>query len=407
MRFLTGLLFFALSVVLQYIWIKIQNRIHLTQQQKAYGVNIDTEIKAKTPSMGGVVFMCLGVLAVMMKPSWEALLFWSLPVLSGAIGFLDDWLKFRSHTSEGFSSLAKLRLQLLLCGVWVILVQLTGRMGLWPGVWDAGGWLAVPVAFLMTAGTINAVNITDGLDGLAGGCFMISLAVMMILIPVDALNAEVMTELFFMTTGFMFYNTRPAKTFMGDTGSHFLGGALAALCVMNGRTLAIIPAGCMFIIEMLSSAIQIFTIHKFNKRVFLMAPLHHHYQKKGWDESAVTLRFWLVHAVGAVMLSLLLLTFGAKSEAVEVKDMKLMINDSAVAVEWEDNESVNALAELLPLRVEMHRYGGFEQVGELGRSLPRNDERITTSAGDGHIRSSEGSPAKLSRNFLLCSESLT
>ena len=93
---------------------------------------------------------------------------------------------------------------------------------------------------------------------------------------------------------------------MGDTGSHFLGGALAALCVINGRTLAIIPAGFIFIIEMLSSAIQIFTIRKLNKKIFLMAPLHHHYQKLGLDETAVTIRFWLVHSVGGVILALLL-----------------------------------------------------------------------------------------------------
>ena len=187
-------------------------------------------------------------------------------------------------------------------------VFMRGKLGLWPGIWDGGGWFSIPLAFLMTAGTINAVNITDGLDGLAGGCFMISLAVMMLVLPVAGLNARAMTELFAMTAGFMFFNTRPAKTFMGDTGSHFLGGALAALCVMNGRTLAIIPAGFMFIIEMLSSAVQIFTIRKLNRKIFLMAPLHHHYQKKGLDETAVTVRFWLVHSVGGVMLSLLLLS---------------------------------------------------------------------------------------------------
>ena len=306
MNFLTGLLFFALSLILQYVWIKYQQHEHITQQQKWYGVKIDTEIKEKTPAMGGVIFLCLGILAVVINHKWDALLFWSLPVLSGAIGFIDDWLKFRTHTSEGFSSLSKLKLQLLLCGVWVIAVFMSGRLGLWPGVWDMNGWLAVPLAFLMTAGTINAVNITDGLDGLAGGCFMISCGVLLLLLPISELNAEAMTELFFMAAGFMFYNTRPARTFMGDTGSHFLGGALAALCVMNGRTLAIIPAGFIFIVEMLSSAIQIFTIRKLHRKVFLMAPLHHHYQLKGLDESMVTLWFWLTHAVGAVMLSLLL-----------------------------------------------------------------------------------------------------
>ncbi len=308
MRFFTGLLFFALSVALQYVWIKYQRHIHLTNQQKWYGVNIDTEIKAATPSMGGVVFLLLGVIALFMNFSFDALIFWSLPVLSGLVGFVDDWLKFRTHTSEGFSSMSKLKLQLAICGVWVVVVLFRGRLGLWPGIYDAGGWIAVPFAFLMTAGTINAVNITDGLDGLAGGAFMITLGVMLLLIPADELNARIMIELFFMTAGFLFYNLRPAKTFMGDTGSHFLGGALAAMCVMNGRTFAIIPAGFIFIIEMLSSAIQIFTIRKLNKKIFLMAPLHHHFQKKGLDETAVTLRFWLVHAVGAVVIALLMMS---------------------------------------------------------------------------------------------------
>ena len=305
--FLKGFMFFALSNILQYFWIKYQRHEHITQQQKWYGVNIDNEIKSKTPSMGGVVFLWVGRVARVLNHSLDSLLFWSLPILSGLIGFIDDWLKFRTHTSEGFSSLAKLKLQLLLCGVWVVLVFLRGRMGLWPGVYDGGGWIAMPLAFLMTAGTINAVNITDGLDGLAGGSFLVSLGVMLILLPTDALNADVMIELFFMVAGFLFYNTRPAKTFMGDTGSHFLGGALAALCVMNGRSLAIIPAGFIFSVEMLSSAVQIFTIRKLNRKIFLMAPLHHHYQKKGMDETAVTLRFWLIHAVGAVMLSLVLI----------------------------------------------------------------------------------------------------
>ena len=306
MRFLLGVSFFALSYILQYFWIKYQAHEHMTQQQKWYGVNIDNEIKAKTPSMGGVVFLWLAVLALVVNHSWESLLFWSLPILSGLIGFIDDWLKFRTRTSEGFSSLAKLKLQLLLCAVWVGLVLWAGRLGMWPG-WDFGVWVNLPLTFLMTAGTINAVNITDGLDGLAGGSFLVSLGALVLLLPMDDLNVSVMIELFFMVAAFMFYNARPAKTFMGDTGSHFLGGALAALCVMNGRTLAIIPAGFIFIIEMLSSAIQIFTIRKLRRKVFLMAPLHHHFQLKGHDESAVTLRFWLVHATMAVILSLLLL----------------------------------------------------------------------------------------------------
>ena len=308
MKFLTAVIFFALSVILQYYWIKYQRHIHLTQQQKWYGINIDNEIKAATPSMGGVIFLLTGFLAMLIEFSVDGLIFWSLPILSGLIGFIDDWLKFRTHTSEGFRSLDKLKAQLILCAVWVITVFVRGNLGLWPGIFmNTYGLICIPLSFLMTAGTINAVNITDGLDGLAGGSFLISLAVIMILIPLNGFNSRVMIELFAMTAGFMFFNTRPAKTFMGDTGSHFLGGALAALCVMNGRTLAVIPAGFIFIIDMLSSAIQIFTIRKLGKKIFLMAPLHHHFQKMGLDETNVTIRFWLVHATGAVMLSLLLI----------------------------------------------------------------------------------------------------
>lgn len=306
MKFLTAITFFTLSVILQHFWIKYQQKIHLTQIQKWYGVNIDNEIKAATPSMGGVIFLVLGIFALVIDFSPDTFMFWSLPILSGVIGFADDWMKFRSHTSEGFSSLAKLRLQLLLCAMWVITVFMNGDLRLWPGIFEGYSWIVIPVSFLVTAGTINAVNITDGLDGLAAGSFLISLAVMMILIPAYSFNSRIMLQLFGMTAGFMFFNVRPAKTFMGDTGSHFLGGALAALCVINGRTLAVIPAGFIFIIEMLSSAIQIFTIRKFGRKVFLMAPLHHHYQKKGLDETAVTIRFWLVHCVCGVMLALLL-----------------------------------------------------------------------------------------------------
>ncbi len=308
MKFLTAAIFFTLSVILQYFWIKCQQKIHLTQIQKWYGVNIDNEIKSATPSMGGVIFLLLGGLAMIMDFSVDGVIFWSLPILSGLIGFADDWMKFRSHTSEGFSSLSKLKIQLLLCALWVMAVFIRGNLGLWPGIFDGYSWIAIPVSFLITAGTINAVNITDGLDGLAAGSFMISLAVMMIVIPVTGFNVRTMIQLFGMTAGFMFFNIRPAKTFMGDTGSHFLGGALAALCVINGRTLAVIPAGFIFIIDMLSSAIQIFTIRKFNKKIFLMAPLHHHYQKKGLDETAVTIRFWLVHSVMGVILGLLLIS---------------------------------------------------------------------------------------------------
>lgn len=300
-----GGLFFCLGLALQGLWIRVQRRMSLTQAQKSYGVGIDVEVKAATPSMGGVVFLLLGVLALGLDWGREALLFWSLPLAGGFIGLLDDGLKFLSHSSEGLRSLRKLALQLLACALWTAALWWDGRLGLWPRL-PPMPLIALPLALLGGAGMMNAVNITDGLDGLAGGCFLISLGVAPLLVPAAGLSLLTLSELFFMTAAFLVYNLRPARTFMGDTGAHFLGGALASLCLLNGRLLAMVPLGFLFGVEMLSSAVQIFTIRKLHRRVLLMAPLHHHFQRKGWGETAVTMRFWLLHAVGAVWLSLLL-----------------------------------------------------------------------------------------------------
>ncbi len=302
-KFFHGTCFFLLNIILQYIWIKIQRKIKLTQAQKTYGINIDNEIKSATPSMGGVIFLLMGIFCLIYDFSINSLLFWSLPILSGLIGFFDDWLKFSSHTSEGFKSLSKLKIQLVICALWVITAFLNGNFQ--NETFLKEFYFAIPVAFLISAGMLNAVNITDGLDGLAAGSFLISLGTSLIFVELNDFNSRILIQLFLMTSGFLFFNLRPAKTFMGDTGAHFLGGALTSLCIINGKTLALIPVGFIFIIEMLSSGIQIFTIRKLNKKIFLMAPLHHHFQKLGLDESAVTLNFWLAHAVGSVILTLL------------------------------------------------------------------------------------------------------
>lgn len=298
--------FFLLGLLLQRVWIGVQRRWSVGQAQKSYGVGIDVEIKAATPPMGGCVFLFLALLALLATWGSEALVFWSLPIAGGAIGLVDDGMKFFRKSSEGFRSLAKLKVQLVVCGAWALVVHLRGGLALWSGI-PGPVWLVFPLAILGVSGMMNAVNITDGLDGLAGGCFLIALGALAFLLPSDGsgFNALAMVLLFAMASSFLFYNLHPARTFMGDTGAHFLGGALAALCVMNGRLLALIPVGFLFGVELLSSAVQIFTIRKLNRRVLLMAPLHHHFQRLGWDETSVTMRFWLVQAVGSLWLSAL------------------------------------------------------------------------------------------------------
>ena len=298
--------FFLLGLLLQRVWIDVQRRWSVGQAQKSYGVGIDVEIKAATPPMGGCVFLFMALLALLATWGSEALVFWSLPIAGGAIGLVDDGMKFFRKSSEGFRSLAKLKVQLVVCGAWALVVHLRGGLALWSGI-PGPVWLVFPLAILGVSGMMNAVNITDGLDGLAGGCFLIALGALAFLLPSDGsgFNALAMVLLFAMASSFLFYNLHPARTFMGDTGAHFLGGALAALCVMNGRLLALIPVGFLFGVELLSSAVQIFTIRKLNRRVLLMAPLHHHFQRLGWDETSVTMRFWLVQAVGSLWLSAL------------------------------------------------------------------------------------------------------
>ena len=302
--------FFLLGLLLQRVWIGVQRRWSVGQAQKSYGVGIDVEIKAATPPMGGCVFLFMALLALLATWGSEALVFWSLPIAGGAIGLVDDGMKFFRKSSEGFRSLAKLKVQLVVCGAWALVVHLRGGLALWSGI-PGPVWLVFPLAILGVSGMMNAVNITDGLDGLAGGCFLIALGALAFLLPSDVssdgsgFNGAAITLLFAVAASFLFYNLHPARTFMGDTGAHFLGGALAALCVMNGRLLALIPVGFLFGVELLSSAVQIFTIRKLNRRVLLMAPLHHHFQRLGWDETSVTMRFWLAQAVGSLWLSAL------------------------------------------------------------------------------------------------------
>ena len=261
--------FFLLGLLLQRVWIGVQRRWSVGQAQKSYGVGIDVEIKAATPPMGGCVFLFMALLALLATWGSEALVFWSLPIAGGAIGLVDDGMKFFRKSSEGFRSLAKLKVQLVVCGAWALVVHLRGGLALWSGI-PGPVWLVFPLAILGVSGMMNAVNITDGLDGLAGGCFLIALGALAFLLPSDGsgFNALAMVLLFAMASSFLFYNLHPARTFMGDTGAHFLGGALAALCVMNGRLLALIPVGFLFGVELLSSAVQIFTIRKAGRSWF-------------------------------------------------------------------------------------------------------------------------------------------
>ncbi len=299
------ILFFALffcEFSAQRSWISWLHARHVSQVQKAYGTHIDTSVKAKVPAMGGVVFLLIGsghLISATLKADAASALFWAYPLLCGAVGLTDDLLKFREHSSEGLNSSQKFALQTATALVWFTALALRGRApALW-GRWEIGVWVW-PAAFFFAVGIQNAVNVTDGLDGLAAGGCVVSFAVLAFLGSDVCSGATAGAAL---SAAFLWHNCHPAKVFMGDSGAHFLAGLMVS-CAFTGKgVLALVPAAAGFGVEMLSVVIQLVAIHSFGRKVFLMSPIHHHFQLLGWTEENIVVRFWLIHGLLAALLA--------------------------------------------------------------------------------------------------------
>ncbi|HEY7454903.1 MAG TPA: phospho-N-acetylmuramoyl-pentapeptide-transferase [Thermoleophilaceae bacterium] len=267
--------------------------------------------KAGTPTMGGLaIFLAIAVPFLILSEYRAA----SLAVLGtalamAALGFADDIIKLRRRRSLGVSGKTKLLVQ---AGVaillWVVVreyVHVTATLDLRP--FDAHiqlGYAYPILIFLVLAGATNGVNLTDGLDGLAAGCaaiVLLSYTVMTFITRGQHDLALLSACLVGACVGFLWFNSFPASVFMGDTGSLGLGGAIAALAVMTKTELLLIVIGGIFVIEALSVAIQVFAFQRFRRRVFLMAPIHHHFELAGWSETKIILRFWIVAAICAAI----------------------------------------------------------------------------------------------------------
>lgn len=286
----------AAEVVLQSRWIKWQRHRNMNLVQKEYGPRVDMDKKGKTPSMGGLVFLLAGLCflgwALAVGDAAQASV-WLYALLSGLVGLVDDLLKFFHHSSEGFTSKHKFVAQCIITVMWLV--------GAWRFTqlpFSHLGFLAFPIAAFFAIGGQNGVNVTDGMDGLAAGAMALSLLTLGLLGGVN--NSDLPCWLGLgLCLGFLWHNCHPADVFMGDCGAHFLGGLLAAqLFVTQLPVWYFIPLFFLFGLEMASTTLQIIAIRKFGVRLFLMAPMHHHFQIRGWDEAKVTLRFWLVHAAG-------------------------------------------------------------------------------------------------------------
>ena len=264
--------------------------------------------KAGTPTMGGLIIfaaICVPYLVLSERDS-SSLAVFGVALGCAALGFADDYIKIIKRRSLGLSGRYKLLGQLVLAlGLWWVARHSVGleprlyiRIG--DGSIYLGPVLYFVLVFLVIAGTSNGVNLTDGLDGLAAG----SCAIVLLTFTAIAFVANGQKDLALLCCclvgaciGFLWYNAFPASIFMGDTGSLGLGGAIGAMAVMTQTEVLLIIIGGIFVIEALSVLIQVFSFRTFRRRIFLMAPLHHHFEMMAWSETKIMLRFWIIAAV--------------------------------------------------------------------------------------------------------------
>jgi phospho-N-acetylmuramoyl-pentapeptide-transferase len=267
--------------------------------------------KAGTPTMGGLaIFIAIAVpFLILSDYRWGSLAVLGTALAMAALGFADDVIKLRRRRSLGVSGRTKLFVQAVAAiGLWILVREKVGlNDSLDLQVVDANVELgfAYPILiFLVLAGATNGVNLTDGLDGLAAGCAAIVLltyTVMTFITRGQQDLALLSACLVGACVGFLWFNSFPASVFMGDTGSLGLGGAIAALAVVTKKEILLIVIGGIFVLEALSVAIQVFAFQRFRRRVFLMAPIHHHFELAGWSETKIILRFWIIAAICAAI----------------------------------------------------------------------------------------------------------
>jgi phospho-N-acetylmuramoyl-pentapeptide-transferase len=235
----------------------------------------------------------------------QSLAVFGVAVACAALGFADDWTKIIKRRSLGLRARTKLIVTIVISvGLFFAATQWADksevlRLRIVDYQIDLGVAYIVFV-YLVVAGTTSAVNLTDGLDGLAAGCAAIVLLsfIAITFITTGQRDLAVLSAcLVGACVGFLWFNSFPAQIFMGDTGSLFLGGAIAGLAVMTKTEVLLIVLGGIFVVEALSVVIQVVSFQAFRKRVFLMAPIHHHFELQAWSETKIILRFWIVAAV--------------------------------------------------------------------------------------------------------------
>jgi len=291
-------------------------------REKEYGQHVNPDVpqqhgKQGTPTMGGLLLLGAATIPFLALSEYTSIgvTVFLCTVGCGAIGFLDDVIKLRRERSLGLRGRYKLLLLGLVSGgvayvtyhrefqTSVYLPVVNGKVPL--------SWAWYLLVFLMIAGAANAVNLTDGLDGLAAGTGVIAVFTFAAMAVIAWIRsgapghrndiyldlAIVGAALIGATVGFLWYNAWPAEVFMGDTGSMAIGGALAAFAIVMKVEVLLLLIGGIFVIEALSVIVQVLTFRYLHRRVFLMAPIHHHFEMKAWSETKIMVRFWIACAI--------------------------------------------------------------------------------------------------------------
>ena len=312
---------FVLSIITGVILIPLLRKLH-------FGQSVSLTLgerhlkKNGTPTIGGLIFIIPTIISLLLlwfrgsiEMTSNLMIVLFVFISYALLGLADDLLKIVFKNNKGLSIMFKLLMQTVIALVFFYIFIRNGGV---PEIRISAinlyiymGWTYCLFILFLLVGSSNAVNITDGLDGLAGGLSAIAfLAYGLIAWNTTWLAGYQEIAIFCFVLigallGFLVFNTHPAKVFMGDTGSLALGGSLAAIAILTRHELSLAVVGGVFVIETLSSLIQIIAIRKFHKKIFKMAPLHHHFEKLGWEENDIVKMFWIV----GLILAMLMITY--------------------------------------------------------------------------------------------------
>lgn len=309
-----------ISLLLTPLFINFQKKRSIGQKIRMDGPKSHSA-KVGTPTMGGVIFVLASIAAFAIVSiikyyrhgdySMEGIFIASMLLLCSAVGFIDDYMALKRERSLGLRGWVKIFLLAVICVYFVLFSKFVLDLATYISIpftgisFELGNWYYI-IAVLIILATTNAVNLTDGLDGLAAGSSSIVLATFCFIaflewtildvsygIDVAVIGASTLAA----CIGFLWWNTAPAEIFMGDTGSFALGGLIAAIAIVLKQEILLIMIGGLFVIETLSVIIQVLWFKISRKRVLKMAPIHHHFELLGWPEIKVIIRFWLMCAI--------------------------------------------------------------------------------------------------------------